>query len=158
MTPWKNLGIIAPSTERRAYGSTGQPLGINIMTTLNIHGVTNTTTETQDFDTFTCETITIETKEGQTVKLELFREKPVAEPVNETELLITSIKGALVRWGLDDYPEYHTLVTELYHEATKPYRLEDLDFGCNSFMECFSWKNADKDVSFWVDVYDWPHK
>ena len=78
--------------------------------------------------------------------------------MNETELLITSIKGALVRWGLDDYPKYHTLVTELYHEATKPDRVEELDFGCNSFMACFSWKNADKDVSFWVDVYDWSVK
>ena len=128
------------------------------MTTLNIHGVTNTTTETQDFDTFTCETITIETKEGQTVKLELFREKPVVEPVNETELLITSIKGALVRWGLADFPEYERLVNELYHEATKPDRVEPLDFSADCFMGCFSWNTANAPVSFWCAVYDWSVK
>lgn len=128
------------------------------MTTLNIHGVTNTTTETQDFDTFTCETITIETKDGQKTKIELFREKPVVEPVNETELLITSIKGALVRWGLDDYPDYERLVTELYHEATKPDRVEPLDFSSDCFMGCFSWKTADAPVSFWCAVYDWSVK
>ena len=85
------------------------------MTTIHhLHDVTSMTTETREYDEFSCETITIETKDGQKVRLKLFREKTV----NETELLITSIKGALVRWGLDDYPEYHKLVSELYHEAT----------------------------------------
>lgn len=127
------------------------------MTTLNIHNVTNTTTETRDFDTFTCETITIETKEGQTVKLELFREKPVVEPVNETELLITSIKGALVRWGLDDYPEYHTLVTELYHEATKPDN-QDVNLGARTFVGCLTWAQADAELNFWLEAYNWSEK
>ena len=127
------------------------------MTTLSIHGVTNTATETQDFDTFTCERITIETKDGQTVKLELFRQKPVAEPVNETELLITSIKGALVRWGLADFPEYERLVTELYHEATKPDN-HDVNLGASSFVGCLSWAKADADIEFWISVHKWSDK
>ena len=130
----------------------------NIMNIIHLHDVTNITTETNEYDEFSCENITIETKDGQNLKLKLFREKPEVEPVNETELLITSIKGALVRWGLDDYPDYEELVSELYHEATKPNRFEDLDFGASSFMECFSWKNADKGVSFWCAVYDWSVK
>lgn len=124
------------------------------MTTMHLHDVTNMTTETREYGEFSCETITIETEDGQTVKLKLFREKTV----NETGLLMTSIKDALVRWELDDYPEYDELVSELYHEATKPDRVEPLDFSSDCFMGCFSWKTADAPVSFWCAVYDWSEK
>lgn len=124
------------------------------MTTMHLHDVTNMTTETREYGEFSCETITIETEDGQTVKLKLFREKTV----NETGLLMTSIKDALVRWELDDYPEYEELVSELYHEATKPDRDEPLDFSSDCFMGCFSWKTAAAPVSFWCAVYDWSEK
>lgn len=123
------------------------------MTTIHLHDVTSMTTETNEYDEFSCETITIETQDGQKVKLKLFKQKPV----NETELLITSIKGALVRWGLDDYPEYHTLVTELYHEATKPDN-HDVNLGARSFVGCLTWSKADADLSFWLSVDTWAKK
>lgn len=126
------------------------------MNTLNIHGVTNVTTETQDFDTFTCETITIETKDGQKTKIELFTDKP--EPVNETELLITSIKGSLARWGLADFPEYERLVTELYHEITRPDSKQKIDLGAYSFMGCLTWRKTDAPIEFWSDACIWSQK
>ena len=43
------------------------------MTTLTIHDVTSTTISQQAHDAFTCQTLTIETADGQTIALKLFR-------------------------------------------------------------------------------------
>lgn len=152
MTPWKITGNMTTSTERRAYGPTGQPLGINIMTTIHLHDVTTMTTETNEYAEFTCETITVETKDGQKVKLKLFREKPVAEPVNETELLITSIKGSLASWGLADFPEYDKLAYKLAMEAS-----EGLNIDLKAYDLCgaFVWADTVDGHDYWaaVDVF-----
>lgn len=117
------------------------------MNTLTIHRVTNVTTKTQEFDTFTCETIIIETKDGQKTRIELFKEKP--EPVTETERLIKSIKESLARWGLADFPEYDKLAYKLAMEAS-----EGLNIDLKAYDMCgaFVWANTVDGHDYWASV------
>ena len=80
---------------RRHYGLTDRTEGIGpnwsttetieriIMTTLTIHDVTSTTIRQDVHDAFTCQVLTIETADGQTISLKLFRSEPQADGVKD---------------------------------------------------------------------------
>lgn len=53
------------------------------MNTFTIHDVTSTTISQGVHDTFTCQTLTIKTADGQTIALKLFRSEPTAEGVTD---------------------------------------------------------------------------
>ena len=137
------------------------------MTTLTIHDVTSTTISQQAHDAFTCQTLTIETADGQTIALKLFRSdfdggKDVlqdaqdAQDVVEDEanaLLLMSVRGALADWGYDEYPEYHALVHELFTEAKRPGN--DVNLNAPSLISCLTWGTSSAGSQFYSKAYTW---
>lgn len=158
-------------TERKAYGLTGQPLGIITMTTLTIHDVTATTISQQAHVAFTCQTLTIETADGQTIALKLFRSEPQVDGVKdvlqdaqdvlearqaeevEKDLLLMSVRGTLEDWGYSDYPHYNALVHELFLEAQRPGN--DVNLNAPSLMSCLTWGTSSAGSSFYSKAYTW---
>lgn len=79
----------------RQYGLTDRTEGIGpdwstsetieriTMNTFTIHDVTSTTISQGVHDAFTCQTLTIETADGQTIALKLFRSEPQADGVKD---------------------------------------------------------------------------
>ena len=151
------------------------------MTTLTIHDVTSTTISQQAHDAFTCQTLTIETADGQTIALKLFRSEPQVDGVKdvlqdaqdaqdvleacrderearqaeevEKDLLLMSVRSTLDDWGYNDYPHYNALVHELFLEAQRPGN--DVNLNAPSLMSCLTWGTSIAGSSFYSKAFTW---
>ena len=151
------------------------------MTTLTIHDVTSTTIRQDAHDAFTCQVLTIETSDGQTVELKLFRSEPQVDGVKdvlqdaqdsqdvleacrderearqaeevEKDLLLMSVRDTLDDWGYNDYPAYHALVHELFLEAQRPDN--DVNLNAPSLISCLTWGTSSAGSQFYSKAYTW---
>jgi hypothetical protein len=131
------------------------------MNSIHIHNVATIETVTTDFEDFTTKDLIITNDKGEQFTVTLFSKIPGAletapEEAQENEakdLLLMSVKGALSNWGLEEYPQYHALVEELFEEAQRPGN--DVDLGASSLSKCLTWGTAAADSRFYIEAHTW---
>ena len=155
------------------------------MTTLTIHDVTSTTISQGVHDTFTCQTLTIKTADGQTMHLKLFRSEPQADGVKDVlqdaqdtqdlmealrddeeaqeareaaEALTDEILLANIKYSLDDWG---LLEYPEYSELVRALYLEAKTPGSNvcfhtpTLRMAFIWSRSQAGHEFYAKAFKW---
>lgn len=137
------------------------------MNSINIHNVTKIETATVICENFSAKDLIITNDKGEQFTVTLFgktledlemapQEAQEAQKAQENEAkteLLVSVKGALIAWGLADYPQYHALVEELFKEAQRPGN--DVDLHASSLSSCLTWGTAEADSRFYIEAHTW---
>lgn len=149
------------------------------MNSINIHNVTKIETATVICENFSAKDLIITNDKGEQFTVTLFgktledlemtpretqeareaREAQEAQEAQEAleneakDELLVSVKGALIAWGLADYPQYHALVEELFKEAQRPGN--DVNLNAPSLISCLTWGTSRAGSQFYSKAYTW---
>ena len=137
------------------------------MNSISLHNVTKIETVTTRFADFDAKDLIITNDKGEQFTVTLFgktlkalemtpQETQEAQEARENaakDELLVSVKGALITWGLADYPQYHALVEELFKEAQRPGN--DVDLHASSLSSCLTWGTAAADSRFYIEADNW---
>ena len=155
------------------------------MNTLTIHDVTSTTISQGVHDTFTCQTLTIKTADGQTIALKLFRSEPQADGVKDVlqdaqdsqdvlealrddeeaqeakeaaKALTKELLLATIKYSLDDWGlSGHPEHSELVRALYLEAKTpgSDISFHAPTLRKAFIWERSLAGHAFYSDAYKW---